>query len=81
MKSYEFRKNIISTVSYNVDKYSKLKKITLEELAKSVGISLKSLENFISSSGKSGMSLINIYKISIVLGVTMDDLVEEKEPF
>ena len=79
-RSFKFNDNIMETVSRNVRKYRKLAGITQEQLAVDIDISYDYLRRFESQNGKEGLSLKTLYRISIVLGVSMDKFFEnEKE--
>lgn len=71
-RDFSFNPNIIEVVARNVRKYRKMAGITQEQLATDIGISNDFLRRFESTFGGEGMSLNTLYKISIVLGVTMD---------
>ena len=68
----DFRDNVIEIVSKNVRKYRKLAGITQEQLALDIGVSNDFLRRFETTLGKEGMALNTLYKISIVLNVSMD---------
>ena len=55
----------------------KEKNITQEQLATDIGISNDFLRRFETTFGKEGMSLNTLYKISIVLNVSMEKFFEE----
>lgn len=76
-RDFKFNPNIIEVVAKNVRKYRKLEGITQEQLAIDIGISNDFLRRFETTLGKEGMSLNTLYKISIVLNVTMDKFFEE----
>lgn len=76
-RNFHFDKDIIKTVAKNVRKYRKLAGITQEQLAVDIDISHDYLRRFESQEGKEGLSLISLYKISIVLNVTMDKFFEK----
>ena len=68
---------IIETVAYNVRKYRKLIGITQEQLALDIGVTPEFIRKFESTRGSEGLSLMSLYKISIVLGVRIDKFFEE----
>jgi len=76
-RDFTFEPNIIEVVAKNVRKYRKLAGITQEQLATDIGVSNDFLRRFESTLGKEGMSLNTLYKISVVLAVTMDKFFEE----
>lgn len=61
--------NIIEVVVKNIKRIRKEKGITQEQLALDVGISYDYYRHFEADLGKEGISVINLYKISVVLGV------------
>ena len=76
-REFEFDKEIMKTVSKNVRKYRKLAGLTQEQLAVDIEMSYDYLRRFESQLGREGLSLISLYKISVVLGVTMDKFFEK----
>ena len=71
-REFEFDKEIMKTVSKNVRKYRKLAGLTQEQLAVDIEMSYDYLQL-----GREGLSLMSLYKISVVLGVTMDKFFEK----
>lgn len=78
-REFVFDENIIVTIAYNVIKYRRIAGITQEQLAVDIGVSPEFIRKFESTKGSEGLSLISLYKISIVLGVTMDKFFESIE--
>lgn len=76
-RNFDFDEDILKTVSKNVRKYRKLANITQEQLAVDIDMSYDYLRRFESQEGKEGLSLKSLYKISVVLGVTMDKFFEK----
>ena len=76
-RNFVFNEDIIKTVASNIIKYRKEKSITQEQLAVDIGVSPEFYRKFESTLGSEGISLINVYKISIVLGVKIDILFED----
>ncbi len=76
-RDFKFNPNILVTVSKNVRKYRKLAGITQEQLAVDIDISYDYIRRFESQHGKEGLSLISLYKISIVLNTKMDKFFED----
>ena len=64
--------NLIETIAYNVIKYRKISGITQEQLAVDIGVSPEFIRKFESTKGSEGLSLLSLYKISIVLGISID---------
>ena len=76
-RDFNFNRNIIEVVAKNVRKYRKLVGITQEQLALDIGVSNDFLRRFETTLGKEGMSLNTLYKISVVLDVSMEKFFEE----
>lgn len=76
-RDFSFNQNIIEVVAKNVRKYRKIVGITQEQLAIDIGVSNDFLRRFESTFGKEGMALNTLYKISVVLGVSMEKFFEE----
>ena len=75
-RDFYFDENIIKTVAYNVIKYRKLNKITQEQLAIDIGVSPEFIRKFESTRGSEGLSILSLYKISIVLDTSIDKFFE-----
>ena len=75
-REFNFDNNIIETIAYNVIKYRKLNKITQEQLAVDIGVSPEFIRKFESTKGSEGLSLMSLYKISIVLNTSIDKFFE-----
>lgn len=75
-RKFSFNKNIMVNVSKNIKKYRKLAGITQEQLAVDVGKSYDFIRRIEYKKGEVGCSIDTLYKISVVLGVTMDKLFE-----
>ena len=65
-------------ISFNIRKYRKRKNITQEKLADCADISYDFMRRIESSSGKCGFSIYTLYKISLALDVSIDELLSEK---
>ena len=75
-REFNFDENIIKTIAYNVIKYRKLNNITQEQLAIDIGVSPEFIRKFESTKGSEGLSLMSLYKISIVLNTSIDQFFE-----
>ncbi|MGN1336976.1 MAG: helix-turn-helix domain-containing protein [Candidatus Coprovivens sp.] len=75
-REFNFDENIMERISINIRKYRKLAGITQEQLAVDVGRSYDFIRRLEYKKGAIGCSIDTLYKISIVLGVTMDKLFE-----
>lgn len=78
-RDFSFNDNIVKIVAKNIRKYRKEQKITQEQLALDIDVSPEFYRRFESTLGKEGISLINVYKISVVLNVRIDKLFEEED--
>lgn len=78
-RDFNFDKDIMKTVSKNVRKYRKLAGLTQEQLAVDIEMSYDYLRRFESQLGREGLSLMSLYKISVVLGVSMDKFFEKTD--
>ena len=78
MEEFEgFNPNIKSIICKNVKKYRNQKKISVIELAEKLDVSVNHLKRIESINDRNNISLITLYKISIVLGVRIDKFFEE----
>ena len=75
-RDFNFDGNIMKRISINIRKYIKLAGITQEQLAVDVGRSYDFIRRLEYKKGAVGCSIDTLYKISIVLGVTMDKFFE-----
>ena len=78
-REFNFDENIIKTIAYNVIKYRKLNNITQEQLAIDIGVSPEFIRKFESTKGSEGLSLMSLYKISVVLNTSIDNFFESIE--
>lgn len=75
-RDFNFEDNIMVKVSGNIKKYRKLANITQEQLAVDVGKSYDFIRRLEYKNGEIGCSVDTLYRISVVLGITMDKLFE-----
>ena len=75
-RDFEFENNIMIRISNNIKKYRKLAGITQEQLAVDVGKSYDFIRRLEYKKGEIGCSIDTLYKISVVLGITIDKLFE-----
>ena len=78
-REFNFDENIIKTIAYNVIKYRKLNNITQEQLAIDIGVSPEFIRKFESTKGSEWLSLMSLYKISVVLNTSIDKFFESIE--
>ena len=76
-RNFNFNDNIIEIRAYNVRKYRKINGITQEQLAIDIDVTPEFIRKFESTRGSEGLSLMSLYKISIVLNVSMDKFFED----
>ncbi|MBO6145846.1 MAG: helix-turn-helix transcriptional regulator [Bacilli bacterium] len=75
-RDFNFEENIMVKVSENIKKYRRIAGITQEQLAVDVGKSYDFIRRIEYKKGAVGCSIDTLYKISVVLGITMDKLFE-----
>ena len=75
-REFKFEDNIMIKVSKNIKKYRKIANITQEQLAVDVGKSYDFIRRLEYNNGEIGCSIDTLYRISVVLGITMDKLFE-----
>ena len=79
MNEYEFNKNIKSLICQNIKKYRNAKKVRLMDLAEAIDVTPDHLKRIEAENDRNNISLITLYKISVVLGVRIDKFFEEWE--
>ena len=78
MLNYDnFNENIKSVICKNIKKYRNEKGVRLMDLAEAVGVSSDHLKRIEAINDRDNISLITLYKISVVLGVRIDRFFEE----
>lgn len=75
-RNFVFDDNVMIKISANIRKYRKLANITQEQLAVDVGKSYDFIRRLEYKKGEIGCSVDTLYRISIVLGVTIDKFFE-----
>lgn len=75
-REFNFDDNIMECISKNIKKYRKIAGITQEQLAVDVGRSYDFIRRLEYKKGKVGCSIDTLYKISVVLNITMDKFFE-----
>ena len=71
-------------IGKNIKKYRKLynengQKMTQEKLAELINVSVSHISSLESNKTRKGISIPNLYKISLVLGVSIEKLLEDKD--
>ena len=69
-------------IGKNIKKYRKItildgKKLTQEKLAELINVSVSLISNLESNKSKKGISITNLYKISVVLNVPISKFMED----
>lgn len=75
-RDFFFEENIMKKISLNIKKYRKLAGITQEQLAVDVGKSYDFIRRLEYKKGDIGCSIDTLYRISVVLNVSIDKLFE-----
>ena len=70
-------------IGKNIKKYRKItiiegKKLTQEKLAELINVSVSLISNVESNKSKKGISITNLYKISVVLNIPISKFMEEE---
>lgn len=76
-RPFKFKENLNEIIAKNVIKYRKLAGITQEQLAVDIGTSHEYQRRYESTLGQEGIALIKLYRISVVLNVSIDKFFEE----
>ena len=76
---YNFDKNIHDTIRKNIKKYRNEKNMTAAKLAEHVGLSHEFIRQIESEKIAYNPSVETLYKISVVLEITLDQLIEGQE--
>ena len=79
MKELNFNPNIYDTIRKNIKKYRKERKMTSAELAELVDLSHDFIRQIESEKTAYNFSVETFYKISVALGVKLDDLIQEQK--
>ena len=74
----EEMKKVYDIIRKNIKKYRKEKNLTADKLSVLVGVSHDFIRQIESEKTAYNFSFKTFYKISIALGVTMDDLIKEE---
>ena len=78
MEEYEkYNPNIKSVICQNIKKYRKQKNVRIIDLAEKLDISVNHLKRIESVNDRNNISLITLYKISIILDIRIDKFFEE----
>ena len=77
LKKFEFDGDIYKTIRHNIRRYRKEKGVTSAWLAEAINLGHDYVRQLQSDSAGAGMSVETLYKISVVLDVSLDKLVEK----
>ncbi|MDO4341281.1 MAG: helix-turn-helix transcriptional regulator [bacterium] len=78
MEKLIFDANIYDTIRKNIRKYRKEKNITSMQLAEMVDLSHDFIRQIQSDKAGYNFSVDTFYRISVALGVTLDDLIKKE---
>lgn len=79
MENYQsYNSNIKSIICQNIKKYRKQKNMKVIELAEKLDVSVNHLKRIESVNDRNNISLMTLYKISIILDVRIDKFFEEE---
>lgn len=73
----DYNENIKSIICKNIKKYRLEKGIRLMDMADQLNLSVNHLKRIESVNDRNNISLLTLYKISIILGVRIDKFFEE----
>lgn len=76
-RNFDFKENIKEIIAKNIKKYREAAGITQEQLAVDISMSPDYLRRIESQNAREGLSINSLYKISIVLNVSIDKFFEE----
>jgi len=79
MKEVSFDPNIYDTIRKNIRRYRLEKNMTSSELAEMVGLSHEFIRQIQSEKIAYNFSVDTLYRISVVLGVSLDDLIQNPD--
>lgn len=78
MIQLNFKNNIYNVIRKNIKKYRKQKGLTSAQLAEMVDLSADFIRQIESEKVAYNFSVDTFYKISIALGVSLDDLIQDE---
>lgn len=77
MEVLKFNNNIYDVIRKNIKKYRKAKKMTSAQLAELVNLSHDFIRQIESEKTAYNFSVDTFYRISVALGVKLDDLIQD----
>lgn len=72
----DFNKDIKAVICQNIKKYRNEKGVRLMDLAEKLDVSVNHLKRIESVNDRNNISLMTLYKISVILGVRIDKFFE-----
>lgn len=69
------KEELLNNISKNIKKTCKEKHISMMQLAEEIDMSYEYLRQVVSPKGKKQLSFYSIYKLSVILGITIDQLI------
>lgn len=79
MKKLKFNPNIYDVIRKNIKKYRKAQNMTSAELAELVDLSHDFIRQIESKKAAYNFSVDTLYRISVALSVSLDDLIKEEK--
>ena len=79
MKKLKFNPNIYDVIRKNIKKYRKAQNMTSAELAELVDLSHDFIRQIESKKAAYNFSVDTLYRISVALDVSLDDLIKEEK--
>jgi len=79
MEKIEFDKKVYDTIRKNIKKYRKISGLTAAQLAGIVDLSHDYIRQIESEKAAYNFSVETFYKISVALGVTLDQLIQKQD--
>ena len=77
MKRVYFSKSIYNNIRKNVKRYRRQKGLTSSDLATAIGVTDEYMRRLESEKANCGFSFETLYKISVVLEVSIDKLIQK----
>ena len=77
MEKKEYNENIKEVICQNVKKYRHEKNVNLMDLSEELGITPDHLKRIESKNGRNNISLMTLYKISVLLDISIDKFFED----
>ncbi len=78
-ETLKFDTDIYNTIRKNIKKYRRMRKMTSAELAEMVDLSHDFIRQIESEKTAYNFSVDTFYKISVALGVKLDDLIKKQK--